>query len=98
MALPPSPITEAYAREQLDNWLAALEAASKGSSYSIGDRSLTRQDLPAIRAEIQRWHNTLSTLGERAKGRRRSMVAQASFATPGAGTGGQHHPWSDGSN
>lgn len=98
MPLSPSPITLRYARDQLDNWLAAKEAASRGSSYSIADRSLTRQDMDTIDRAIIQWHNAVCAIQQRALGRRRSMFAQASFPTPGAGTGSQHHPWADGSN
>jgi len=88
MALTPSPITLASAQAQLTNWLTALENASTGGSYSIGGRTLTRQDVPTIRAEIQRWSNTVATITERLHGRVRPMGATASFPAPGRGTSG----------
>lgn len=98
MALTPSPINAAYARAQLAEWLAALEEASLGGSYSIGNRQVTRRDITEIRGEIQRWHNTIAAIEERDAGRQRPMFARASFPAPGTGTGSSHHPWLDGSN
>lgn len=37
----------------LDLWKKALNACATGKSYTIGDRSLTRQDLPEIRNTIE---------------------------------------------
>lgn len=34
-------------------WKAALLACSKGQSYDMGDRSLTRADLPEIRKTLE---------------------------------------------
>jgi hypothetical protein len=87
MALAPAPMTVAYAQARLTDWLTALEAASTGTSYSIEGQTLTRQDVPTIRAEIQRWSNTVAALHERLQGRVRPMGAVAAFPTPG-GSGG----------
>ena len=81
-------LTLGEAQDTLRRWMAALDAASNGQAYSIGGRSLTRQDIPTIRAEIQRWHNTVTALEQEAAGRQRPLGAQASFAAPGQGTGG----------
>lgn len=85
MAQPP--VTLTYATEQLQSWLAALEACSAGQSYSIGGRSLTRQDIEQIRGEIQRWHNSVRSLEAAANGVQRPMGATAAFPAPGAGSG-----------
>ena len=44
------------------SWKAALFAASTGKSYQIGDRTLSRQDVPAIRAELDRIEGQLADL------------------------------------
>lgn len=80
-------LTVAQAKEQLQNWLNALEACSTGSTYSIAGRSLTRQDVPTIRAEIQRWHGTVTTLEQAAAGNIKPMGASAAFPAPGSGAG-----------
>ena len=85
---PPSPTTLAQAQARLAQWQEALEAASTGSSYSIEGQTLTRQDVPTIRAEIQRWHNTVTAITQRLKGRVRPMGATAAFDAPGRGAGG----------
>ena len=84
----PSPISLAYAQEQLQAWYKALEAASTGGSYSIGGRTLTRQDVPTIRAEIQRWNNSVLAIQASLQGKTRAMGSQAAFPTPGSGSGG----------
>ena len=88
------------AREQLREWLKALERASTGATYSIGGRTLTRQDIPDIRAEIQRWHNMVLAHEAAAAGRQRPMGATASFPTPGGGSGRLYSDeiWRDGRN
>lgn len=83
-----TPITMAEAQSSLKQWLDALSAASSGQSYSIAGRSLTRQDIPEIRNEIQRWHNTVQALSADANGKMRPLGAQASFPAPGRGSGG----------
>jgi len=85
MALTPSPMTLAQAQASLAQWQTALEHASTGASYSIGGRTLTRQDVTAIRAEIQRWHNTINAIRARLNGAVRPMGAVASFPPPGRG-------------
>lgn len=97
MALSPSPTTLADAQAQLANWQTALSHAASGGSYAIGGRTLTRQDVPTIRAEIQRWHNTVTAINERLQGRVRPMGATASFPSPGSGVAGivPQDLWSD---
>lgn len=91
--LPPSPITLAQAQDRLTEWLSALEAASTGASYSVEGQTVTRQDIPTIRGEIQRWHNTVLAITQRLQGTVRPLGAQAMFPTPGrGGTGGQIIP------
>ena len=91
-------ITYTDAVAALRQWMAALEATSSGSSYSIGGRTLTRQDVETIRGEIQRWHNTVSALEARAQGNSRPMGATAAFPPPGRGGTGVVYPeelWRD---
>jgi hypothetical protein len=88
MALPPARITLQYALEQRQRWLAALEAASSGASYSIDGQTLTRRDVDEINSQIARWDDTVKTLDLRARGIVRKMSARASAPTPGSGTGG----------
>jgi len=77
-----------YAREQLQNWLDALEACSTGGSYSIAGRQLTRQDVGTIRGEITGWHRTVTALEQMAAGTCRPLGAVASFPAPGSGRSG----------
>lgn len=81
-------ITLPDAIQNLRDWLAALQATAAGQSYSIGGRTLTRQDNDTIRAEIQRWHNTVTALEAEARGQQRPLGATASFPAPGGAVGG----------
>jgi len=98
MALKPARVTLAYAIEQRDQWYAALEAASSGSSYSIGGRTLTRQDVGDINAQLSRWIEAVKRLEARQQGQVRKLHARASFPTPGSGSGGLYPQelWEDG--
>lgn len=78
--------TEAVAA--LRQWTEALNATSSGQSYSIGNRTLTRQDITEIRGEIQRWHNTVTAMEAHAQGRSRPLGSIAAFPAPGSGSGG----------
>lgn len=80
-------ISYSEAVQTLKDWMAALSAAQSGQSYSIGGRTLTRQDITEIRSEIQRWHNTVAALEAQQKGQPRNLGAKASFDAPG-GSGG----------
>ena len=90
-----------YAQEQLRLWQDALAAASNGQSYSIGGRTLTRQDVGDIRAEIQRWNQTVLGIQASLKGNVRPLGATACFPAPGSGqTSGVIYPdelWRSGS-
>jgi len=86
--LPPAPLTLAYAQDRLADWLRALEAASTGASYSIEGQTVTRQDVPTIRAEVQRWSNTVTAITQRLNGTVRPMGATAAFPAPLGGGGG----------
>jgi len=88
MSLQPALITLPYAQGQLRKWMAALEATSAGQSYSIGGRTLTRQDLAEVNNQIARWERTVKSLTLRQRGIVRPMSAQAAFPTPGGGSGG----------
>lgn len=48
-------ITLDLAQQRLDAYLAAEEAALAGKAYTIGNRSLARQDLSEIRKGIEIW-------------------------------------------
>lgn len=53
----------------LADWKAAYQAASSGKAYTIGNRSLTRQDIPEIRRQLDYLQGELSALS----GNSRSM-------------------------
>ena len=76
-------VSYAEAAAHLKEWTAALQATATGQSYSIGGRTLTRQDNQTIRAEIRRWHNTVTSLEADRRGETRPLGAQARFPTPG---------------
>lgn len=48
--------------KQIDLWKAAYTAASTGKTYSIEGRSLTRQDLPEIRNQLDYLKGELDAL------------------------------------
>lgn len=98
MALQPARITLAYAIEQRDQWYQALEHAQSGKSYSIGGRTLTRQDIGDINETLARWIDTVKTLDARVRGKVRKMHARSSFDTPGSGSGNLYPQelWEDG--
>lgn len=66
-------ITITVARKHLDLWLDAEEKVSRGQSYKIGDRSLTRADLAAIRDEIKFWSDWVDELSSSSGGGGRVM-------------------------
>lgn len=49
-------------KEHLNVWLEADLAVSKGQSYKIGDRSLTRADVSLIMQQIRFWRDELDRL------------------------------------
>lgn len=48
--------------ELIAKWKAAYKAATTGKSYSIGNRSLTRQDLSEINRQLDRLAAELAAL------------------------------------
>lgn len=56
-------ISLADAQEQLDAWLKASLAISKGQSYKHGDVELTRADLSAVQRQIEYWEKKVGQLG-----------------------------------
>ena len=50
------------AQTHLNAWLAADLAVSKGQSYSVGNRSLSRSDAETIRQQIIYWTRIVNTL------------------------------------
>lgn len=58
------------AKEMHQLWFDAYKDASSGKAYTIEGRSLTRQDLPQIKKELQYWSDIIADLtGQRAKSR-----------------------------
>ncbi|MFI3270782.1 MAG: DUF6148 family protein [Pseudomonadota bacterium] len=57
--------------ELLALWKAAYRAASTGQSYTIQGRTLTRYDLPEIRAQIEYLSNQLDILEGKGSGSKR---------------------------
>lgn len=55
-------ITLELAQSHLDAYLAAEVAALSGRSYTIGTRSLSRQDLSEIRKGIEIWDSRVKRL------------------------------------
>ena len=54
--------TRAELLSLIDLWKAAYKAAATGKTYSIEGRSLTRQDLPEIRKQLDYLGNELAAL------------------------------------
>ena len=73
------------AQESLRMWVKARDALASGSSYSIGGRTLTRQDSDVVEGNIQRLHNTVLALEAKALGHVRPLGAQAVFPRAGGG-------------
>ena len=76
--------TSIWTREELDEQIAlykeALKKSASGASYTIGSRSLTRQDLPRIRDHLAYLAGELAAL-ERGRG---PVIVQARVP---------HHGW-----
>ena len=81
-------VTYTEAVDQLRGWVKAREAIASGASYSIGGRTLTRQDSETIEANIQRWHNTVVRMEAEQAGKTRALGARPSFRQPGSGGAG----------
>lgn len=56
------------AKQGLELWKEAKRAAATGKSYKIANRELTRQDLPDINAEIDRFAGIVQSLSTRSSG------------------------------
>lgn len=67
-------LTKTAAETHLDAWLAADLAVSKGLSYSIAGRSLTRENSAEIRDSIAYWQNAVDSFEAAALGVKRSNV------------------------
>lgn len=65
-------ITLAQAEAKLDEYLTAESKVLLGQEYRIGDRSLTRADLSAIRDGIEIWDRRVKMLTDSASGRSRA--------------------------
>lgn len=52
-------ISREQAQQQLDAWLAASLAVSKGQRYSLAGREMTRADAAEIRQQIDFWERKL---------------------------------------
>ena len=60
------------AQEHLQAWLEADKDVATGQSYKMGDQTLTRADVSAIRKQIQFWSNEVNRLSAgRPQGARR---------------------------
>lgn len=55
-------ITLAVAQAQLELWIEASQLVSRGQSYTIGNRSLTRADLSDILDMIEFWEDEVAEL------------------------------------
>lgn len=79
--------TSIWTRVELDEQIAlykdALKKCASGASYSIGSRSLTRQDLPRIREHLAYLADELAAL----QGRRGPVMVQARVPHHGVGGG-----------
>ncbi len=60
--------SQADAQTRLQLWLDAEEAVSKGQSYAIGDRSLTRANLSEIIERIGYWQRQVEAFRAKSLG------------------------------
>ncbi len=74
MAMPPL-WSRSELLELIADWKQAYKACSTGKAYTIAGRSLTRYDLPEIRAQLDYLQKELAALD----GRRRPFFVQARF-------------------
>lgn len=65
-------ITLEVAEERLAVWLAADDAVSRGQSYAMQNRSLTRVDATEIRNSIEYWDKWVRRLQAGGSGARRA--------------------------
>lgn len=67
-------MTKAQAQEHLDAWLAADKALATGQSYSIGNRTLSRENAQEVRNQIQYWEGRVRELATVAAGGRPGVL------------------------
>lgn len=65
--------TRAELLELISQWKKAYLAVSSGKSYTIGGRSLTRQDVSVIRAQLESLARELDALDNPGRGSLRSI-------------------------
>ena len=58
------------AQTMLDTWMNASKAVATSQSYSVGNQSLTRADLPEIHKQIIYWEARVDKLTNGRKGAR----------------------------
>lgn len=63
-----SGITLAQAQEQLDAWMAASLAVTKGQSYALNGKSYTRVNVEHIDKMILLWDRKVKELSDTASG------------------------------
>jgi hypothetical protein len=73
-------MTKTEAEEQLAAWQAASLAVSKGQSYSIGNRSLSRVDVSEIRNMITYWQRVVNSLTATGSGSTQPTVRLAQWS------------------
>lgn len=69
----------ADAQARLQQWLDADEAVSKGQSFAIADRSLTRADVRQIAERIAYWQGQVRAFAAKAAGARSPGIAVAAW-------------------
>lgn len=72
-------LTLTQAQAALERWVLADEAVSKGQSYTIGDRTLTRAHVSEIRNQIEFWSKQEAELQRIANGGQPISVSLANF-------------------
>ena len=73
-------LTLATATAHLEAWIAADLAVTKGQSYTLGDRTLTRVHSAEIRSQIAYWSKMEATLTRVANGQHSVSVSTAKFS------------------
>ena len=72
-------ISLATATTNLAAWTAASEALATGQSYSIGERSLSRENGQEVRAMIGYWTSIVNELTSVASGAKTGRYTVATF-------------------
>ena len=72
-------MTVVEAQTHLDAWIAADLAISRGKSYAIGDRQLTRQDAAEVGNRISYWQRTVNALKAEAAGNSNPTIKVATW-------------------